>query len=690
MPTTTFNPGTADEGAFFDPDAFVEDVAFGEEEEGIVFEAESGAGDEEEGEEEEEGSVASVADYQDSVAGGDELPDRMIFDEGICRAIFSQKSDGGKFLRVCGCKTENCARVGHTSMRNAPEGRASTGTYEPARARKFVDGQLESYQSEADYFAEVREVQARSRAELFAAAANAAAGETPGDYAVPEPAEEEDRKPSPVEMNPGILRPSRFNSGVAPTPEVTPPPPPQAPPFDVAALVEQMTTTLLGKIDDKFKKERKAEVRAAAGPDDPRPRGDHEKLKKKHFYAVINGRNNVNRVFGDAATAQTYVVHVPGATIFKYDDEEEAWAQIERHMKAKADFEGEERTNARDPRPMVEGRTTVGNLFEAPANPQIAYPPLELMGPDPSAKKDDELFGIDLGSEIGLRDKLCPPGTTREQAKSMSDGMPDVVALPGGFINGEEESGGDLGMMGAALEELVRRGRTENDITTKSDLHWKSHGRTALRSVKNLALLMKRCKILASCRNRVVKNTVRHAQNVLERAGWSDPGLIKAWSTNGFYARVIRDSIDAWIALHQHLLVLSLTENMPWSYVQVEIDHHVEELQAIRSTHDSRLQALCAIYTYLRDGQAGSWHSTALQYKRNAQVFSQAGRPTVDEESPSDVNFAGCPWCNTSMHSGGKIACPWKALSKQAARKKAAHALRTLADGEGPTTPTPP
>ena len=83
----SFNTGTDED--FFDPDAFgVENVESGDEEEGIVFEAadeadedveDEEAGDEEAGEDgEEEGSVASVSEYQGD-AGLDELPDRTFF-----------------------------------------------------------------------------------------------------------------------------------------------------------------------------------------------------------------------------------------------------------------------------------------------------------------------------------------------------------------------------------------------------------------------------------------------------------------------------------------------------------------------------------------------------------------------------------------------------------------------------------
>jgi hypothetical protein len=166
--------------------------------------------------------------------------------------------------------------------------------------------------------------------------------------------------------------------------------------------------------------------------------------------------------------------------------------------------------------------------------------------------------------------------------------------------------------------------------------------------------------------------------------------LIEAWATNGFTARLVRSSLDSWIALHQHLLVLTLTDSMPWGYVQVKIDHHVEELQIIRTTHDSRLLALCGIYAYLRDGHASIWHLTALQYKRNTQVFAQVGRR--DDANLSDLagDFTGCSHCATSLHQGDKLSCPWKSVSKSVARRKGVNALRVLAEGGSSTPETTP
>jgi hypothetical protein len=188
-------------------------------------------------------------------------------------------------------------------------------------------------------------------------------------------------------------------------------------------------------------------------------------------------------------------------------------------------------------------------------------------------------------------------------------------------------------------------------------------------------------------RDRVIKKTIRSTVNVLKRSGWHDDDAINAWAVGGFYTKLIRDSMDAWIGLHQHLLGLATTEQVPWSYVQVELDHHVEELETLRTTQDSRLQTLCANYVYLRDGHAGNWHSTALQYKRNAEIFTKVANTCGPISTGTGLKtYVGCIHCGTMVHTGGKALCPWKKLSKKKAKLKGNAALLNIAEGD--TTPS--
>jgi hypothetical protein len=118
-------------------------------------------------------------------------------------------------------------------------------------------------------------------------------------------------------------------------------------------------------------------------------------------------------------------------------------------------------------------------------------------------------------------------------------------------------------MMSAALEELVQQGQSSSESTMKSDLQWRSDKRTGLRFVKDLTALIKRLKDLLKLCDRVIKSMIRATVNVLKRAGWTDMDAINAWAVGGYFTKMIRDTMDAWIALHQHLLGLATTENVP-------------------------------------------------------------------------------------------------------------------------------
>jgi hypothetical protein len=49
----------------------------------------------------------------------------------------------------------------------------------------------------------------------------------------------------------------------------------------------------------------------------------------------------------------------------------------------------------------------------------------------------------------------------------------------------------------------------------------------------------------------------------------------------------------------------------------------MDEMELLRSTVDSRLQAICTLYAYLRDGHQSGWYSSSLQAKRNMELYGQ-------------------------------------------------------------------
>jgi hypothetical protein len=113
--------------------------------------------------------------------------------------------------------------------------------------------------------------------------------------------------------------------------------------------------------------------------------------------------------------------------------------------------------------------------------------------------------------------------------------------------------------------------------------------------------------------------------------------------------------------------------------VHTEIKHHVEEMSLIRSTADSRIQALVFLYCYLRDAHAAGWQSTSLQAQRNVEMFSNQ-HDDSDTESPTDdqcgISLLVCQKCGTAIHSGGMRSCPWSNLSNKKAKLCAAKFMR--------------
>jgi hypothetical protein len=172
--------------------------------------------------------------------------------------------------------------------------------------------------------------------------------------------------------------------------------------------------------------------------------------------------------------------------------------------------------------------------------------------------------------------------------------------------------------------------------------------------------------------------------NALKRAGWTDDNAISAWAQGGPLYRMISDTVDDYLSLHQYFMGLS-TSSVDWNYVQTEINHHCEEMTLIRSVSDSRTQALVHLYCYLRDGHQSSWHSASLQAIRNEELFNRGGGESCGDASGTQAGLTLCSKCGTTIHGAGLKACPWANLSQKKAKAAAAKSLRgaVITPGEG-------
>jgi hypothetical protein len=259
-----------------------------------------------------------------------------------------------------------------------------------------------------------------------------------------------------------------------------------------------------------------------------------------------------------------------------------------------------------------------------------------LTGPDPSAKKSDKDFGLDLGSELDLRATLLPPDLPEGVSKGLANAMVDVISIPGGFSGGTDESeGNEMALLGEAMEELVSQGRNQNEGAAKADLHWRSSKRTALRQVKGAGMLRKRIKVLLKLRDRVIKHTIIAVRNACKRGGWQDTERIEAWAHGGYITRITRDGLDYNLSLHNHLMGL-LSGGAPWHYVKTELTLtriFITSRNQVRPHHSGRCgNCLHHHYVWPPPRQVGP-PRTVLQARPHRKIVFYSNHSDLDKPS---------------------------------------------------------
>jgi hypothetical protein len=119
---------------------------------------------------------------------------------------------------------------------------------------------------------------------------------------------------------------------------------------------------------------------------------------------VAKGKHGICNIYQSWDEASEFVLGVPGALVQKFNTREEALEFLASHQQVS---EGEKSTSTPN------NETADVNLIRPSKNQEIVdaknyRPPMALTGPDPSVKKSDEVFGLDLGSELDLRAALLP------------------------------------------------------------------------------------------------------------------------------------------------------------------------------------------------------------------------------------------------------------------------------------------
>ena len=249
--------------------------------------------------------------------------------------------------------------------------------------------------------------------------------------------------------------------------------------------------------------------------------------------------------------------------------------------------------------------------------------------------------------------------------------MLDTVALPGALSS--TLASGDVELLGLAMEEItsLRRAETGNELVHQ-DLKWCLASRTSLHQVTTSATLLTCVQVLCRAQDKAIKCMMATLKSILATTGW--PQVTQdAWSYSGYITRMVRDSVANYLALHNHLLQMSLLQQ--WEWVGKEVSHHVSKLETIRAMSGSRLQALCGLHAHLHDGCKANWCSSKLQMERNLDLATQLD--TISAGPPiSGPGREPCPKCSTLvLHAGGLSRCPWRNKSNANTKKSAKKAL---------------
>ena len=296
-------------------------------------------------------------------------------------------------------------------------------------------------------------------------------------------------------------------------------------------------------------------------------------------------------------------------------------------------------------------------------------PPLALSGKDPSTKKEDELFSVDLDVDgKTLAASLAPPGVKADMARELGEAALDVIALPGKTYHATEkdDTADDIQ---ASLAELTSLRRQElNGETTRFDSKWTNANRTTLRTIKDIDDLQDHLRDVQAVGPVSMKRVVTKQRTILSRMAWQ-PIEIQIWSHGGYITVISRASFQLYQSLLLHLL--EVDRDLSWPLAKQELDFYNKKFTLIRSNSDSRLQAMCRIYVLLRDNAEADWRSSKLEYEKLAALHQKVCSLSLD-------SFI-CKKCGTALH--GPNACPWMHLSNNNAKKTGRKVLQGLAKG---------
>ena len=301
------------------------------------------------------------------------------------------------------------------------------------------------------------------------------------------------------------------------------------------------------------------------------------------------------------------------------------------------------------------------------------------MGVDPSMGKESELFGVDLKNVNHLEKGLSPKNLGKQTASLFLEQIDDMAAYPRHSSHKTQESLGDFveAVTDLSHQQQGQRGGVR-------DTGWKGKTRNSLDYIKNSQDLNTALSYLMEEQHTIMETCQGDLESVLVSCARVDDETATNVVANSLALRIGRDTLHSYMSLLNHLSSISSTRG--WEACNPHVRHHAEKIGLIRGKYRHRLQMICKVYIYLREGQSKNWMSLKLQNAEISSLRNQLGQQGND----GGIQGYNCSHCKSALHGGGKGACPWKDKSSNEAKKAAAAFMVRMANGLVETpTPTP-
>ena len=402
------------------------------------------------------------------------------------------------------------------------------------------------------------------------------------------------------------------------------------------------------------------------------------------YVGVVFGKNGGHGVFPLSESRKAKALHKSSASAEKekFTSKKEAWSWVKQKLTQWDSASDSEDSDWDDvPDLTTKKFEDSDSEDEAPIVKTPGPPPLNLGGSDISAKKKDEMFGICLRTcgASALRKQLCPPGLSSDKCEDLCETVLDGVSLPG--KNNSSEAENTLSNVERALESLAEnsRQRLKNEELAK-DLKWRQSNRTSLKGITSLEKLQVLAVDVSEFSQAALDLVVANQQTILSSEPWEED-IKLMWSQGGYIFRISFAIVQNYLSLLQHLIVTGAT--LEWDETKETMDFFLRKISMIRDAATCRIQCMCRIYIFLRDGALANWRFgefEAVKLRAMQKKCAKLQATPVDPSSSQVPKAPGvCKKCGTGLH--GSNSCPFSEMTGKEAKKAAKKLILGLATG---------